>query len=1350
MNPTEPVAAPLLAEPQSAADDPRVRQAVQEYLAMIEAGRKPARADFLARHAPIAAELSDYLDGLDFVHGVARDLTGPGHGPEGATDSFPTALGDFQILRELGRGGMGVVYEAEQISLGRRVALKVLPLVGALDSRQLQRFKHEAQAAAHLHHQHIVPIYAVGCERGVHYYAMQFIEGQTLAALIADLHLQAQREQKSPQAVGTAPWEAPRSGQGDQSAERENHGPDSWATAPGAVTPFKPAPSAEPTKPKAGISTERSANKPAFFRAVATLGIQGAEALDHAHQLGVVHRDIKPANLLLDGCGDLWIADFGLAQVRGDPRLTLTGDLVGTLRYMSPEQALAKRVLVDHRTDIYSLGVTLYELLTLELVFAGTDREELLRQIAFEDPKPLRRIHNSIPAELETIVLKAIEKNPAERYTTAQDLADDLRRFLEDQPIRAKRPALLQRGRKWTRRHKAAVRAATVLVLTMLLLGGGGAWWHQRALAVVEDARAVRQAETERAVTAAVTAAWTLLDEGDRQAENPERWQATVGLAQLALERAKEVLATGEATEKLAEQVKQIQAAVAIASADSRVCAQLDRIRLEQAAFIKEGLYDLRRTVPRYSEVLRDYGVDLAAPEPAVALVRSSRVRVPLLAGLEDWLRLTTDATEQRVLADVIRLTEPALDASRAAWVEAVRRRDVAQLKQLASELAVQCLPATPLDNRATDLRILGEYAAAEKLLRAALEHHPRDFWLNFDLGGVLSLQRPSRADETYYYYQAALAVRGPDPLVYNNLGLVLYEKGDLNGAARHYRAANELDAKLAAVHNNLGLVLHRQGDLKGAIAEYHIAIPLDPQFAVAHNNLGLVLKATGDLAGAIRKYEDAIQVNAKFAPAHNNLGNALSLRKEKGDLESALEHYRTAVRLEPDYADAYYNLGISLKANHDLEGAIEALQAAIRSVPRDVYPFPADYPYQADYHYVLGRALAEKGDREGAIGQYRATVELNPRDVRGHRRLATALKDKGDLAGAIYELRVITRIATQSAMDQYNLGTSLGQNGDREGAIAAFEACLKIDPNHADAHSNLGNVLLGKGDREKAICEFRAALAINPRNLYAHFNLGRALEYKQDVEGAIGEYQIALKIDPKCAEPHMALGFINVKRGQWVEGLHFLKSAHELAKGRKDWSYDTAGWILQAERLVGLDKKLAKELSGPSQIKEAVEAISLATFCQTQKKLHAVSYRFYTVAFALEPGLANDPDAMHRYNAACMAAMTGCAHGGDTAKLDSQEPSRVRKQALDWLRTDLDYYSELAIGAPTEVRTLVQQRLRHWLEDSDFVGVRGDALAKLPEAERQPWQQLWADVEKTLKRASHAEARDTKTQSPN
>ncbi|MHC4547564.1 MAG: serine/threonine-protein kinase [Planctomycetota bacterium] len=402
-------------------DDESVVLELRAYQAALEAGEQPDRDAMLARFPELSEELAGCLDGLDLMYRVAPHLQDEAPGDLDLTPA--TALGDFRILREVGRGGMGVVYEADQMSLGRRVALKVLPFAAVLDSRYLRRFKNEAQAAAHLHHTSIVPVHAVGCERGVHYYAMQFIEGPTLAGLIDEL----------------------------KSFAGNGRGRDS--------TPALDA-----------IARERTTESPRFCRAVAHLGIQAAEALDYAHESGVIHRDIKPPNLIVDEKGHLWITDFGLASTRNDTGLTVTGDIVGTMRYMSPEQALGKRVPVDHRTDIYSLAVTLYELLTLEQAFPGDDPAVIMQEVAFREPTRPRALNPATPPELETILLKAMSKDPADRYTTAQELADDLRRFTEDRPIHARRPSAFKRTVQWSRRHPA-VMWATAVVLVLAIAG---------------------------------------------------------------------------------------------------------------------------------------------------------------------------------------------------------------------------------------------------------------------------------------------------------------------------------------------------------------------------------------------------------------------------------------------------------------------------------------------------------------------------------------------------------------------------------------------------------------------------------------------------------------------------------------------------------------------------------------------------------------------------------------------------------------------------------------------------------------------------------------------------------------
>jgi serine/threonine protein kinase len=256
----------------------------------------------------------------------------------------------------------------------------------------------------------------------------------------------------------------------------------------------------------ATVPTEHAAKDSLTFRQIAEFGIQASEALEHAHSLGIVHRDIKPANLMVDDQEHLWITDFGLARTAADAGLTMTGDVLGTLRYMSPEQALAKHGLVDHRTDVYSLGVTLYELLTGTPAVTGKDREEILNRLTLEDSQPLRSFDATIPRDLETIVLKAMAKTPSERYASAGEVADDLRRLLDSRPIRARRASLSQRFTKWSRRHRHFV-TATFLGVVLAAIGlavGTYLLWQERLKthAALDQAKEQRQAAVEQSARA--------------------------------------------------------------------------------------------------------------------------------------------------------------------------------------------------------------------------------------------------------------------------------------------------------------------------------------------------------------------------------------------------------------------------------------------------------------------------------------------------------------------------------------------------------------------------------------------------------------------------------------------------------------------------------------------------------------------------------------------------------------------------------------------------------------------------------------------------------------------------------
>jgi len=437
---------------QDQTEDRLLGQAASEFLAAVSRGENPSVGDYAKRYPTIAPLIEQALPAIAMLKGSEADQG------SNKTGKLPKTLGDFQIIQEIGRGGMGVVYEAEQISMGRNVALKILPLTAMLDETRLERFQNEVRAAATLDHPHCVPIYAVGEDQGVHYYAMKLILGQTLAEVIHEL-------QKKDPLLGRSISQISADGKqnGLLKENRDNFQQENTVSQEEDTTKTSQADS---------LSISRNSKSHQYFRQIAKLGVQTAEALHHAHERGIVHRDIKPSNLILDTSGSIWITDFGLARIETDAGLTLTGDFLGTLRYMSPEQALGKHALVDHRADIYSLGITLYELLALRPAIEGEDRVKILRDFAESEPPSLSKLVPSIPIELETIIAKAIEKNPSDRYATAEELAADLGRYLRHEPIFAKRSSLTERTIKWVRRHPMAASLIAVSLMALFSVVG--------------------------------------------------------------------------------------------------------------------------------------------------------------------------------------------------------------------------------------------------------------------------------------------------------------------------------------------------------------------------------------------------------------------------------------------------------------------------------------------------------------------------------------------------------------------------------------------------------------------------------------------------------------------------------------------------------------------------------------------------------------------------------------------------------------------------------------------------------------------------------------------------------------
>ena len=470
-------------------------------------GRYPHLADDIREILPAMVRLERALDPV-------QDLADP-------SPASHARFRDFRIVREIGRGGMGVVYEAEQVSLGRPVALKVLTQRMLRDATQRLRFVREARAAARLHHTNIVPVFGFGEHDGIPYYVMQLIEGSALDAVIDEVERLEGLAAGHPAPDRRTATMSARSLLTGRFSLLHDLGPDEASTPPEEPdTPSRPIDSTPASCPRlggidpppagraSGVISSVTQPKPdqgsgssearrlTYWQGVARLGVQIASALDYAHRSGVLHRDVKPSNLLLDASGTGWVTDFGLAKADDHQDLTATGDLLGTLRYMPPEAFEGRS---DARSDVYSLGLTLYELVALRPAFGERDRTKLIRQVCHDEAARLRAIRPGVPRDLETIVHKAIEKEPSRRYPTAGELAADLQRFLDDQPIRARRTSTAERVARWSRRHKAwaaVLVGAAVLLVAATVVSTFAASYFQRLAA--ENGRLAGEREQQR------------------------------------------------------------------------------------------------------------------------------------------------------------------------------------------------------------------------------------------------------------------------------------------------------------------------------------------------------------------------------------------------------------------------------------------------------------------------------------------------------------------------------------------------------------------------------------------------------------------------------------------------------------------------------------------------------------------------------------------------------------------------------------------------------------------------------------------------------------------------------------
>jgi tetratricopeptide (TPR) repeat protein len=839
-------------------------------------------------------------------------------------------IGPYKLLQAIGEGGMGTVFMAEQAQpVQRKVALKIIK--PGMDTRQvIARFEAERQALALMDHPNIAKVLDAGTtEGGRPYFVMELVKGVPMTRYCDEHRL----------------------------------------------------------TPKQRLE----------------LFVPVCQAVQHAHQKGVIHRDLKPSNVLVAEYDDQPVAkviDFGVAKATG-PKLTERtlftefGQVVGTLEYMSPEQAKLNALDIDTRSDIYALGVLLYELLTGTTPFdkkrlhqAAFD--EMLRIIREEEPpKPSTRLSTTaelpsiaanrglepkklsrlVRGELDWIVMKALDKDRNRRYETANGLARDLERYLEDEPVQACPPSAAYRLRKFLRRNKRALATATLMSVMVLALATVLGW-------TARD-RAARQAALEHEVERALEETEMSYQRG----KLPE--------AMAAVKRAEGLLASGAGSAELQRRMGQWRT-------DLEMVTRLDTIRLEKAEAKGEN-FGYQRADLAYGEAFRWYGLDVEAldADAAAEHIRAAAIRDRLVAGLDDWGRSKTGeaapAGKERLVA-VSQRADP--DPWRNRLRDAYLRSDPKAVAELARDKEVLALPPDTVSLLASVLgwRSSDQLLLAVEVLQRAQRRHPSDFWINYQLAIFLLSLNPPRAQDAICFLQVALALRPENPIVMHELGLALLRVGRPAEAEAELRDVVRQHTHFARAHLNLGLALRRQGKLAEGEAEYREAIRLEPNYPMAHRNLGVALRERGDLLGAEAVFRDAVRVSPDRTGEHTDRGNRLL---KEGKVAWAEAAFREARRLNPDYRDGCVLLADVLVKQGKLAEAEGVILEAVRRKPEDPV---------ARYH--LGNALRTQKKLDEAIAAYQKAIALDPEYAEAHCNLGHTLREMRRFAEALTELK--------------------------------------------------------------------------------------------------------------------------------------------------------------------------------------------------------------------------------------------------------------------------------------------------------------------------------------------------------
>ena len=1018
-------------------------------------------------------------------------------------------------------------------------------------------------------------------------------------------------------------------------------------------------------------------------------------AVQHAHQKSIIHRDLKPSNVLIalyDGEPVPKVIDFGVAKAVGGGLTDKTlftdfGAVVGTLEYMSPEQAEPNQLDIDTRADLYALGVLLYELLTGTTPFERKRLRaaallECLRIIREEEPqKPSTRLSSAeqmpsvaanrglepkkltglVRGDLDWIVMKCLEKDRNRRYETANGLAMDVQRYLADEPVLASPPSAAHRLRKFSRRHKTGL-WVTAAALLVVVLAAGGIGWSLSDRMARETARrgelARRELETEQAVTVALAKA-------EQSANRAKLLPCTTSVeakatlaewrdAIAAVAEAEAALATGEGVEQLHERVverrQQIETARMQSQRKEQLFRGLDDARMARAT-LKDPNNDSTGVAATYTAVFAAFGLEVQ-PGQTEVLARRIRaeepaVREALLVGLDDWISCLSPPKD----ADLRALTRVADEDP---WRREFRRagvdRDGAALVRLSAEARRLTLPPASVELLATALISNDQSQEARDLLRWARGRHPADFWIAIRLGYTLwqgPAWNPVELEEQIGCYRVAVALRP-------------------NASSARYM---------------LGTALISQGRMDDAIVEFDRAIAIDPTIPRAYNQRGVAKAYNNQWDNAIADHNKAITLNPKSGQYHLNLAQALRGKKQ---LDDAIVEFNKAIALGFMSAKVRNELGLALLANNQLDDAIVEFNKAVTLDPKT-----------AVFHNNFGIALREKKQLDDAIVESNKAITLDPKNAWFHHTVAIALREKKQLDDAIVEFNKAIALGFTSVAVRNELGLALRANNQLDDAIVEFNKAVTLDPKFASAHNNLGT----------------------------------ALAAKKQLDDAIVELNKAITLDPKIAPFHGSLGEALLQLGRFAEAKRSIQQALDLLPEKDPLLSRLLRLRDRCDALLALEPRLPDVLAGKEQPQDNRERLLFIEICRYRQR-NAAGAKLSAEAFTADAKLVDDPQAIHRYNAACFSVLAAAGQGKDADKLDDKERSRLRRQALEWLRADLALWTKEANGDKPGKRVLVYTTLKDWQADTDLTSVRDFyALAKLPQAQRDAWHALWKDV---------------------